>query len=147
MLDSHIPHRSEGRLGEATLTDLDATLGSHPENPTLVFLHHPAFAVGSPWIDCMGLEDGEPLLVLLQRHPQVQALSAGHVHQAFDARRDGLRLLTTPSTCSQALPDQDTWVSDTKGPGFRWFELSAEGMKTGVLRAEGPPERWSQGGF
>jgi Icc protein len=95
----------------------------------------------------MGLEDGETLLRLLQRHSQVQAVVAGHVHQAFDAQLGGLRLLTTPSTCSQALPGQDAWVSDTKGPGFRWFELSAERMKTGILRAEGPPERWSQGGF
>lgn len=138
LLNSHVPECHGGRLSAAAIAELEETLAAEPDMPALVFVHHPPFAVGSSWLDCMGLEAGEELIARLQRHVQVRALVAGHVHQAFDARRGGLRLLTTPSTCSQALPGQDAWVTDPLGPGFRWFELSETGLRTGLTRVDVP---------
>ena len=35
---------------------------------------------------------------VLDRHDNVRALLWGHIHQAFDQSRNGVRLLATPST-------------------------------------------------
>jgi Icc protein len=49
------------------------------------------------------------------------------VHQASDLSRNGVRFLTTPSTCFQFLPAADNFAVDTRPPGYRWLDLMADG--------------------
>jgi Icc protein len=57
----------------------------------------------------------------------VRAIVWGHVHQSYDALRKGVRLLATPSTCAQFLPNSDDFAVDRRPPGYRTLELRADG--------------------
>lgn len=115
-LNSHVPGSAAGLLGEADLAELNELLAEEPHRPTLVAIHHPPIAVGTPWLDGVGLKDGEALLETLERFPHVHALIWGHVHQAARARHRHLELIGTPSTCAQFLPGSTDFAIDPDAP-------------------------------
>ena len=49
------------------------------------------------------------------------------MHQSYDALRKGVRLLATPSTCAQFLPNSDEFAVDPRPPAYRTFALRADG--------------------
>jgi len=64
----------------------------------------------------------------------------GHIHQHFAQRRNGIQLLATPSTCIQFLPGSERFALDPVPPGYRWFDLHADGtFTTGVQRLQEIP--------
>lgn len=127
MLDTHVPGRPYGRLATSELARLDSDLLALGDVPVLVCLHHPPVSVGSAWLDGVGLENGAALLEVVDRHPQVRCVLAGHVHQEFDVVRRGVRMLATPSTCAQFVPGTERCVMDRRPPGYRWIELHSDG--------------------
>jgi Icc protein len=60
----------------------------------------------------------------------VRGLVWGHVHQRYDALRNGVRLLATPSTCAQFLPRAEQFAVDRMPPAYRTLELKADGSIT-----------------
>jgi Icc protein len=133
MLDSCLPGTASGRVSAAELARLDATLTDHPDRYALVCLHHHPIGMGSRWLDRVGLENGDELLRVIDRHPQVRVLLWGHVHQAYDGRRGRVRMLATPSTCAQFKPGEDGFALDARPPAYRWLDLHADGrVETGV---------------
>ena len=82
----------------------------------------------SRWLDGVTLRNADELLVVLAEHRNVRAVLWGHVHQTSDRRRNGVRFLSTPSTCFQFLPRSDDFRLDDKPPGFRVLDLHASGM-------------------
>lgn len=141
MLNTALAGAKHGVLDAAELQRLERTLRAHPERHALVCLHHQPVPVGSRWLDRIGLRDPEALFAILEQHSQVRALLWGHVHQEYAALRDGIRLLSTPSTCVQFLPASDDYALDiTAGPGYRWLTLYPDGrLDTGVVRISGNP--------
>lgn len=133
-LDSHVPGEVAGELAEDQLDWLSAELRRNASQPTLLFLHHPAFPVNSAWLDGIGLRDPSRFLSLVSVNPQVRAISAGHVHFEFADRFGEVELLTTPSTCIQFRGDLDTQACDPVPPGFRIFELAGDRYSTEVVR-------------
>ena len=137
MLDSYQHGMAAGRLAASELARLDAALAARPDRHALVCLHHHPIAAGSRWLDTVGLDNGAALFEVLDRHAHVRALLWGHVHQAFEGERRGVRLLSTPSTCAQFQPGSDTFVIDQRPPGYRWLELHADGrVETAVVWVE-----------
>jgi Icc protein len=135
MLNSWQAGSAGGRLGEAQLALLAQHLERHPRQHALIALHHHPVAMDSLWIDGIGLADGAELMALVDRYPQVRAVVWGHVHQAFDATRGGVRLLGCPSTCIQFRPRSAEFAVDDRPPGFRWLQLHADGrIDTAVYR-------------
>jgi len=135
LLDSTIPGSEAGRLKPDTLIALERFLGGSEERPALVSLHHQPVAIGSRWIDSMQVDNGDALLALAERCPQIRVILWGHVHQAFDQQRGHTRLLATPSTCAQFRPNSREFALDQQLPGYRWLELEADGsIGTGVER-------------
>jgi 3',5'-cyclic-AMP phosphodiesterase len=124
LLDSPVPGEDGGRLDGPRLDRLDLALGERPEHPALVCLHHHAVTVGSPWMDEIGLADGDAFSAVLDRHPQVRGVLWGHIHQAFDVLRGRVRLMGCPSTSVQFRPNSDDIALDTASPGLRWLDLS-----------------------
>lgn len=56
----------------------------------------------------------------------------------MDRIHRGVRVLATPSTCIQFLPDSDDFALDQVTPGWRYLELTATGdIITQVERLEG----------
>jgi Icc protein len=51
----------------------------------------------------------------------------GHVHQPYDAEHDGIRVVGTPSTCSQFKPGSDDFALDNRPPAYRRITLHADG--------------------
>ena len=125
LLDSSIPDQVHGALSPETLTKLDTTLNACNQ-PTTLALHHPAHPAQSDWLDD-GLENYEALWSVLDRHPQVQIVLSGHVHQEMTFSRRGVQYLTTPSTCIQFKPRSATFALDKNDPGFRLLTLFADG--------------------
>lgn len=104
-LDTHIPGRDEGYLGNEKLQWLEARLEEAPTRPTVVFMHHPPVRTGLDVTDHIRLMDGENLEALLARHSQVERLVAGHLHMAITRRFANTVLMTCPATNHTLLPD------------------------------------------
>jgi 3',5'-cyclic-AMP phosphodiesterase len=132
-LDSTVPGAVGGALAPEELDRLAATLEAHRGAPTVVFLHHPPVALGSRWLDAIGLSDADRFFAVLDRHEQVRAVAFGHAHQAFEGRRGRLPLLGTPSTCVQFLPGADDFALDDRPPGYRIIELQDDGTLTSAV--------------
>lgn len=130
LLDTHVPGRPHGRLVHAELDRLDADLRAFHELPVLVCLHHPPVPVGSAWLDGVGLTNGAAFLEVIDRHPNVRCVLAGHVHQDFDLQRGPVRMLASPSTCAQFAPRTERCVMDRRPPGYRRLALHADGSLT-----------------
>jgi Icc protein len=83
--------------------------------------------MNSAWLDEVGLRDADEFLAVLDRHDNVRGVLWGHVHQVSDRQRNGVRMLSTPATCAQFLPNAEVFALDDKPPGFRWLRLYPDG--------------------
>jgi Icc protein len=126
MLDSYDQGHVGGRLSPSELARLDETLADAPGH-AMVCLHHHPIAMGSRWLDEIGLANSDEFWRIVERHSRVRAVVWGHVHQAYDGRRGDVRLFATPSTGAQFLPDSDGYALDHRPPAFRHFRLHADG--------------------
>jgi Icc protein len=130
MLDSFLAGKAQGRLSRQSLDELDAALTANARLNALVCLHHHPVAMHSRWLDQVGLENPDEFFEVLDRHRNVRAVLWGHVHQIHDGERRGVKLLSTPSTCAQFLPQSPSFAIDHRPPGYRWLDLHADGRVT-----------------
>lgn len=139
MLDSQLPGEVGGHLGIPELQRLEECLtsGNQAKLHTLICMHHQPVPVGCDWLDEQMVSDADSFFEILARYPRVRGVLWGHVHQELDENLDEVRLLCTPSTCVQFLPQQVDFAVDSQAPGYRWLELDADGsIRTDVSRAE-----------
>lgn len=135
LLDTLVPGQVHGMLRDDQLALLEQSLQEAPERHHLVCLHHHPVITGSRWMDTIGLHNHDAFFNVLDRYRCVRAVLWGHIHQEFDAVRDGVRLLATPSTGLQFAPGSDDFLVDTRAPGYRWLRLHADGrLDTGISR-------------
>ena len=127
LLDSCIPGAASGALSAQGLAELDEALASAAGRHCMVCLHHHPVAMSSRWLDRVGLTNAAEFLHTLDRHRNVRAVVWGHVHQAYDSLRKGVRMLATPSTCAQFLPHSDDFAVDRRPPAYRTLELRPDG--------------------
>jgi Icc protein len=127
MLNSAIRWDDSGRLETDQLKFLESTLAANTGQFTLIAMHHQPLAVGSQWLDGIGLRNSKDFLDIVDRHTHVRAVAWGHVHQAFEKMCDSVLFFSTPSTGSQFLPDSDVFMVDSKPPGYRWIDLHPDG--------------------
>jgi len=135
LIDSTIPRQSGGHISDDQF-DLIHTAIEDTENHVLIALHHNPISTKSAWLDRMTIDNGEQLMELARQSDKVKAIVWGHVHQEFDARYEGVRLLATPSTCMQFTPKATRFDVDEVPPGFRLLALLPNGeIATQVVRA------------
>ena len=138
-LDSQLVGEVRGQMGEAQRDWLARELAAEPLRPTAIFLHHPPLEVGTGWLDEIRLEDADLLLDLLPQHRQVKFVCAGHIHHETTVFQRDMLMLTTPATSVQFLPETDRLIPDPIPPGFRIFDLEADGsFRTRVVRVPMP---------
>jgi Icc protein len=95
--------------------------------------------MGSRWIDSVALRNPQALFAVTERYACVRAMVWGHVHQQHDSLRGAVRMLGTPSTCTQFLPHSERFAIDTAPPAYRSLELRADGnIDTAVMQVESP---------
>ncbi|HEX3914633.1 MAG TPA: phosphodiesterase [Steroidobacteraceae bacterium] len=126
MLDSYDPGHVGGRLSKNELARLDAAL-SQSQQHAMVCLHHHPIAMGSRWLDGVGLVEAQDFWQVIEAHAHVRAVVWGHVHQAFEGKRGDVSLFATPSTGAQFLPKSDRYAVDSLPPAYRGFELHDDG--------------------
>ncbi|MEM9383575.1 MAG: phosphodiesterase [Pseudomonadota bacterium] len=128
LLDSHLPGAVGGRLTAASLALLEQARADDSGRHQLLALHHPPIALGSTWMDSIGLEDAHALLQVVEQTESVRAVVWGHAHQRYDGQRGGAHLLCTPSTCVQFAPRKAEFGTDnSRGPGYRHLRLHTNG--------------------
>jgi len=127
LLDSTVAGQTRGALASDVLGFLDEALHAAPDRHALICLHHHPVRMQSRWLDSVGLTNAEELFGVLHRHRQAKAVLFGHVHQALDQMHEGLRMLATPSTCSQFKPHSDDFAIDDAPPAWRTLALHPDG--------------------
>ena len=97
--DSTVVGHHHGAVCETRLQWLAERLAERPDQPTLLFTHHPPIQTGIWWMDGIGLIHGvKPLRELLDAHPQIQRLICGHVHRAIHGNFGRTAVSVCPST-------------------------------------------------
>jgi 3',5'-cyclic-AMP phosphodiesterase len=126
LVDSCVAGEAGGRISRHELRALEEALsGSH--RYAMVCLHHHPVGMSSHWLDAVAVENADEFFKVLDSHSRVRVVSWGHVHQSFDARRQGVRLLGTPSTGGQFLPLSDQFAVDARPPAYRRLTLQSDG--------------------
>jgi 3',5'-cyclic AMP phosphodiesterase CpdA len=97
LVDSTVPNAPYGEIDTPTLTWLDATLAASTTRPALLFLHHPPFVTGIGHMDRQNLRNADQFASLLQRHPRVRLIAAGHVHRAALSTFAGIAATICPA--------------------------------------------------
>ena len=100
MLDSKVPGRVHGWLGDEQLAWLDDQLEQPSAGGDLVVMHHPCVPRGVPRPDDYLLQDTDALAAVLGRHPDanVLALLCGHSHVSTSALFAGKLHVAAPAT-------------------------------------------------
>ncbi|SDK30142.1 phosphodiesterase [Billgrantia gudaonensis] len=140
LLDTRVRGQPYGELGEVQLARLDERLAAD-DRPTLIAMHHPPLAVGSQWLDAIGLMDREALWQTLAAHPQVRMILCGHIHQAFASQRrcgEGrVAVYGCPSTTDQFLAGSAEFaIDEASRPGYRVVDLRGDEWLTWVERVD-----------
>lgn len=104
-LDTVVPGQVGGQMCEERLGWLAARLREAPDRPTVIFMHHPPFSTGLPRMDAYGLEGARAMHEVVQQHPRVEGVLAGHVHRPIHVRWGGTVASTAPSTAHQIVLD------------------------------------------
>jgi Icc protein len=126
-LDSCVSGIAGGRVGAIELQRLTEAASNSNAEHVMVCLHHPPVTMDSAWLDSVGLDNGPEFLQHVAGLERVRLLVFGHVHQAYDAMHLGIRVIGTPSTCSQFLPRSDRFAVDNLPPAYRRFTLHGDG--------------------
>lgn len=127
LLDSHWPGEVAGRLSDESVRLLRDEFAASGDCHFLLCVHHHPVSIGNEWLAPLGLRDAARLFATIDAEPRVRGVLWGHVHQHYDAMRGGVRLLATPSTCRQFLPNVAQFALDTRGPAARRLSLLDDG--------------------
>ncbi len=132
-LDTLEDGRHGGAFCEARAAWLAERLAEAPDQPTLIFMHHPPVVAGIDWMDPA---PDEPWILRLREvltgQNQIQAIHCGHLHRQITTRFAGIPLGVTPSVAplvamdlspiDQETPDDRELIS-TEPPTYaihRW---------------------------
>lgn len=140
MLDSSVEGHVYGQLDQKELADLDLELADSARTGAfaLVCVHHNCLPVSAAWLQQHSLKNSDAFFEVLDRYSHVKGILYGHIHQEFEAVRNDVRIMASPSTCIQFHPTNDNFTIDNKNPGYRWLELAADGgIVSGVERVAG----------
>ena len=131
----------EGEVGGALSTTELAALQSAVDDARLankallVATHHPLRRLESAWLDEQSVENAYEALEILKPIVDQTALISGHVHQESDEVINGVRMMTTPSTCVQFAPRAQDFTLDITDPGYRRLVLHPNArIETQVIR-------------
>lgn len=137
MLETQVEGEVGGVLSTTELAALrsavdDARLAN---KALLVATHHPLRPLESAWLDEQSVKNAWEALDILKPIADQTAVISGHVHQESDEVINGVRMMTTPSTCVQFAPRSQDFTLDSKDPGYRRLLLHPNArIETRVVR-------------
>jgi 3',5'-cyclic AMP phosphodiesterase CpdA len=121
-LDSVVPGHGHGEMCAARLAWLEGRLGEKPEQPTLIFMHHPPFGTGLADMDRINCRNGKAMAAVLKRFGNIERVVCGHHHRPITVRWGGTIGSVAPSTAHQVtldlVPDGSPSSFTMEPPGF-----------------------------
>jgi Icc protein len=141
-LNSRVRGEPQGELSTDQLRLLEGSLVEAPKSHVLVALHHTPIAP-CPSFGCQ-LVGASEFLDRLSFHSNARAVIAGHSHIEAEAKFRSLQVVTTPSTCAEAIHEPaascsdlgDFWASHRFNParhGYRMIDLEPEGALSSTV--------------
>ena len=83
-MDSTKPKQSGGKNCKKRAAWLDECLLQAPEQPTIIFMHHPPLKFGTLETDSDGFEGADLLADVVSKYSNIERIICGHIHsQAF----------------------------------------------------------------
>lgn len=119
ILDSLAPCRNDGYLQPPQVAWLRRELRQHVDVPTILVVHHQAVPVGVGVLDQIMLTNAADLWQVVAEAGNVCAVLCGHVHLAYEGRRDGIPIFASPSTCFQFYESEGGLKSTPAAPMLR----------------------------
>ncbi len=132
-IDSCLDGDAGGYVSDDEMARLQQVVDNTDAPHVLICLHHPPLPVGSQWLDQVGLKNGKEFLDFVSGSGKVRAAIFGHVHQVFDEQHRDIRIIGTPSTCTQFRPYSDDFALDDKPPAYRRISLQSDGAVSSEL--------------
>jgi 3',5'-cyclic AMP phosphodiesterase CpdA len=106
-LDTNVPASGGGELCATRLAWLEERLAEAPDQPTLLFMHHPPFRTGWQPFDRIGLANADAFAAIVARHPQIERIVAGHTHTHTTRRFAGTSAMIGSATAKNLLVDEN----------------------------------------
>jgi Icc protein len=109
---------------------LHAALSDQPEQPTLLFIHHPPFDIDDHYIGGYRRpEEAVALADVVSQHPQVAAMLCGHVHCPVKREWAGTIAMVMPSVAV----DVRKGVDEAEAQGAPVYMLHRYALETGLV--------------
>ena len=137
MLETQVEGEVGGVLSAAELAALRSAVedARQSHKALLVATHHPLRRLESAWLDEQSVKNASEALEIIKPIADRAALISGHVHQESDEVINGIRMMTTPSTCVQFAPRSQDFALDDTDPGYRRLVLHPNArIETQVIR-------------
>ncbi|MGI9220357.1 MAG: metallophosphoesterase [Woeseiaceae bacterium] len=126
-VDSCVSERAGGSIAAAEFDRVDAEIAASDAAHVMLYLHHPPVALGSRWLDSVGMDNGDEALRRFAASGKVRLAIFGHVHQDFATEHADIQIIATPSTCSQFAAGSAEFAIDDNPPAYRRIELHDDG--------------------
>ncbi|MEO5373211.1 MAG: phosphodiesterase [Alphaproteobacteria bacterium] len=136
-LDTQNTGHEGGRLCEERLAWLETCLNERPDQPTVVFMHHPPFLTGLAGFDREPLQGADGLADIIRRHPSVERILCGHLHRPVQGRFAGTLASSAPSSAFQVALDLTEGVPLRVVPDPAAFQLHRWQPGTGIISHTG----------
>ena len=92
---------SEGEYCEARRDWLSQALENAKDKPAWIFMHHPPFDIGLPYMDRIKLEEADKFTEVISAHGNIRHIFFGHVHRAAFINWRGIPCTLLPGTNHQ----------------------------------------------
>jgi Icc protein len=132
-LDSLDPGKKPGILGGDQLAWLRDRLREVADRDAVIAVHHHAVPIGLQRLDEQMLMDAGALWDVIAEAGNVRGVLCGHVHLQHEEVRNGVPVVTTPSTCFQSskLFQEKQYLQGP--PAFRLVTCRAGRMTSEVV--------------
>ena len=122
-LDTVVPGHGHGEMCASRLAWLEARLKEEPQQPTVIFMHHPPFSTGLGDMDRINCRNGQALAEVIRRFDNIERVVCGHHHRPITVRWAGTIGSVAPSTAHQVtldlVPDNSPATFTMEPPGFQ----------------------------
>jgi Icc protein len=122
---------SEGEYCAARRDWLAGQLKLAADNPVWIFMHHPPFDIGVPYMDRIKLEEPEAFEQVISTHENIKHIFFGHVHRPAFVNWRGIPCTCLPSTNHQIpLNRESVGVNYSYEPPMYGVVLIEDGQTT-----------------
>lgn len=111
-----------GWVDELHLDELTQCLAKN-QSPAVVFCHHNPLPING-YLDKHMLENGPQFLNVLNNSDLVNWLFHGHVHNEYEFRFRGIKVVATPASSVQFTKHTTDWQQQNLGAAYRLITLS-----------------------